>query len=151
MRTRLGIVGTLTVAALALPGPAAAQMSITVSGSPATLRITTATAGSPPVSVMEASTTYTVVNLSGSTRAIRARLSSALPAGVTLTVQLAAPTGATSSGQVTLTTVAQNVVTGVPNLTNQSGLSITYRLSATSAAGVVSLAGRTVTLEIGAP
>jgi hypothetical protein len=66
-----------------------------------------------------------------------------MPAGVTLTITLAASRGV-SAGAVTLSTVAQNVVTGVT--ARMFGQVITYTLSATAAAGVVPLQTRIVTL-----
>ena len=70
-----------------------------------------------------------------------------MPSGVTLSASLAAPTGATSVGPVALTGTAQDLVTGIATL-NESGKVITYNLSATSAAGVVASASKTVTLTI---
>ncbi|HEX6938881.1 MAG TPA: hypothetical protein VF158_05675, partial [Longimicrobiales bacterium] len=70
-----------------------------------------------------------------------------LPAGITLTVELAQPTGATSAGPVTLSTTAQNAVTGISKLA-ETGLGITYTLSATAAAGPLPAQDVIVTLTI---
>ena len=58
---------------------------------------------------------------------------------------MAAPTGATTA-QVTLTAVAQDVVTVITDLAETK--SITYTLSATVAAGVIASASKTVTLTV---
>ncbi len=63
---------------------------------------------------------------------------------------LAAPTGATSVGMVALSATAQNLVTGIANLTSENGLGISYELDASVIAGVVSSASKTVTFTIAA-
>ncbi|HYW10612.1 MAG TPA: hypothetical protein VE871_01615 [Longimicrobium sp.] len=122
----------------------AAVDQISVSGSPS-LVVNTATAGSGLTSA-SASGTYAVTT-NGTGRKITASLDTNMPSGVTLTVSLGAPTGATSAGTVTLSTTAQDVVTGITTV-NQSGLSIGYGLSATVAAGVVPAGNKTVTYTI---
>ena len=124
--------------------------TFTVSGSPGALAITTAIAGQPPTADVDAATTYTVkAQNKNSPIKITARLSAAMPPGVTLTLSMAAPTGATSNGPVTLDATAREIV---GNITNTSGLtrSMTYTLSATAAAGVVAPQSRTVTLTVAA-
>ena len=69
-----------------------------------------------------------------------------MPSGVTLKVNLANPTSATSNGDVSLSSTAQELVTGISKL-NESGLSLTYTASATALAGVQSVA-RTVTYTV---
>lgn len=119
---------------------------ISVSGNPAALTVSTATAGSAPNSVSDATTTYAITtNETG--KKITGAINTAMPAGVTLTVNLTAPTGGTSAGATSLGTSASNLVTGITTL-NESGKTITYSLSATSAAGVVSSASKTVTLTV---
>ncbi|HEX5869436.1 MAG TPA: hypothetical protein VFY65_03410 [Longimicrobium sp.] len=117
---------------------------ISVSGSPS-LVINDATAGSG-LTAASASGTYAITT-NETNRKVTAQIDSNMPSGVTLSVTLAAPTGGTSTGAVTLSTTAQDVVTGVSNV-NQSGLSISYGLSATVAAGVVAAGNRTVTYTI---
>jgi len=119
---------------------------IAVSGDPGPLVIGTAVAGSQPTSVSDNTTTYSITtNETG--KSIQAALDAPMPTGVTLTIQLAPPTGGTSAGPVALTTTAQPVVTGISQVA-ESGLGITYTLSATLAAGVVPQQTRTVTLTI---
>lgn len=136
--------------AVMLWAPPAAAQSMSVTGSPGSLAITTAVAGSAPTSVTESSTKYSTNTLLAlSTSKITAQLNSPMPAGVTLTITLAAQPGATSMGEVTLSTTAQSVVTNIPTLATASDLAITYRLNATSAAGAIAASSRTVTLTIG--
>lgn len=150
-RGRLRIViGAVAVAIAPMLGEAAQAQSMSVTGSPGSMAITTAIAGSAPIGVSETTSRYstnTLLVVLNKCR-ISARLNSALPAGATLTIQLAAQSGATSLGEVTLSTTAQSVVTDIPALSSASNLVITYRLNATSAAGTISASSRTVTLTI---
>jgi hypothetical protein len=126
--------------------PAHAQSTLTLSGDPAPLVVSTAVAGNAPDPVMERSTTYSLSAIDITSR-ITARLDAALPPGVTLKVSLAAPPGATSSGPVALSTTEQDVVRGI--LTGSyTGLSITYTLQATSGAGVVPPSAPSVTFTV---
>lgn len=119
---------------------------ISVSGNPAALTVNTATAGSAPNAVSDATTTYAITtNETG--KKITGAINTDMPAGVTLTVNLTAPAGGSSAGATSLSSVAANLVTGIDTL-NESGKSITYSLSATSAAGVVGSATKTVTLTV---
>ncbi len=118
---------------------------LSVSGNPGALTVATATAGDAPNAVTDGSTSYAITtNETG--RKITGAINSAMPDGLTLSVTLAAPTGATSSKQA-LSTSAVDLVTGISTL-NESGKTITYELQATSAAGVVSSATKTVTFTI---
>ncbi|MCC4114223.1 hypothetical protein LLG90_02545 [Aromatoleum toluclasticum] len=119
---------------------------LSVSGNPGALTISAATAGSAPTSVSDATTTYAITT-NQSTRKITAAINTAMPNYVTLKANLAAPTGATSAGAVTLGTVAVDAVTGISTL-NESAKTITYSLEATAAAGVVTSASKTVTFTI---
>ncbi|AHG90865.1 hypothetical protein J421_3328 [Gemmatirosa kalamazoonensis] len=159
MQPRTWIRGVLVAIALSAVRSAAAQTAsqtvnfqvdainqISVSAPSVTLNVTTATAGSAPTAVTSSSTTWAVTcNQTGAK--ITASIGSAMPSGVTLTASLGAPAGAASAGAQTLGTVAVDLVTGITKL-NQSGLSVTYSLSATAAAGVVTATSRTVTYTI---
>jgi hypothetical protein len=120
-----------------------AQAQVTVSGSPTQMTVNTALAGSTPVDVTDASTSYSTTTPGSGTHGITAQLDTPMPAGVTLTVSLAASGAAASSGPVALSTTPQDVVTGIKQ--KISALPITYTLSATLAAGVVPLQTRQVT------
>ncbi|MEO8620895.1 MAG: hypothetical protein ABI625_07510 [bacterium] len=110
------------------------------------LTITTAVAGSAPTSVTDASSTWAVTcNQTGAK--ISAAIASNMPAGLTLSANLAAPTGGTSAGFASLSTVSVDLVTGITKLA-QGSLGATYKLDATAAAGVVSSATRLVTYTI---
>lgn len=122
----------------------AAVDQISVAGSPS-LVVNSATAGSGLTSATAAGTYAVTTN--GTNRKITASIDSNMPSGVTLTVSLGAPTGATSAGTVTLSTTAQDVVTGITTV-NQSGLSIGYGLAADITAGVVPAGNKTVTYTI---
>lgn len=139
----------LLVAALLPPGSrAVAAQTLSVSGSPGLLRVSTAIAGSQPTAVSNGTTTYTITT-PNPTRTYRmtAQLNAPMPSGVTLSAAFAAPTGATSLGAVSLDATARDVVIGIPRRTDATR-SITYQLSAVVTAGVVPLSSRTVTITV---
>jgi hypothetical protein len=118
---------------------------IAFAGSPS-LVINTAVAGSAPSAASDVTATWAVTtNQSGSK--ITASIGSAMPAGLTLSVGLAAPTGGSSNGLTALSTSAVDLVTGITKLA-QGTLGVTYQLDATVAAGVVASTSRTVTYTI---
>ena len=119
---------------------------LAVSGNPGALIVNAAVAGSAPSSVSDSSTSYSITTNEVS-RKITGSIDSNMPSGLTLTVALVAPSEATSAGALSLSTVAVDLVTGIDTL-NESAKGITYDLSATSAAGVVPSASKTVTLTI---
>jgi hypothetical protein len=148
-RTWCTAVAAAALVALSAFGHAAgAQPSkLSVSGSPATMRITTATAGFQPLPVMESSTTYSYDGNQSTTK-ITAQLSAPMPSGVTLRVTFEAGPDATSIPNVALDALARDVVTNIAKTNGAVTRGITYTLSATTAAGVVPLQSRTVTLTI---
>ena len=118
---------------------------IAFSGAPS-LTITTAVAGSNPTSVSDATASWAVTtNQTGAK--ITASIPSNMPAGLTLTSALAAPAGATSAGALALSTVSVDLVTTITKL-NQGALTVTYKLDATPAAGVITSSTRIVTYTI---
>ena len=118
---------------------------VAVTGSPAPLAISTATAGEAPAAA-ESGSSYAITT-NEANKKITASLDQPLPAGVTLEVSLAAPAGASSPGRVALGTGSADVVTGI-SATNASGLAITYRLSATTTAQTTGPQARVVTFTI---
>jgi hypothetical protein len=110
------------------------------------LIITTAVAGSAPTSVTDATSSWAVTT-NQTTAKITASIPLAMPVGLTLSATLAAPAGATSLPLVALGTVATDMVTGITKLA-QGALGVTYKLDATSAAGVVVSSTRVVTYTI---
>ena len=131
-------------AALLLGGRAAAAQTLTVSGSPGAMTITSAVAGSDPTSVSNSATTYSAVV--ALTSHITAAIGSNMPTDVTLTMNLAVGAGATSAGPIALDVTARNVVTNITS--SQLNKTITYNLSALASAGVIASQSRVVTLTI---
>jgi len=120
---------------------------INIAGTSLTLRVSSAVAGSQPTQVSQ-STTYSIsTNCVANTKKLTAAINSAMPAGLTLSINVTAPTGAVSSGTTVITNVAANVVTGIDAVA-QSDLAVTFYLNATAAAGVVSAASKTLTLTL---
>lgn len=119
---------------------------LSVSGNPGQLIVSTATAGEAPNVVMDATTSYAITtNEEG--RKIVGSIDNPMPNGVDLRVLLAAPEGATSTGPMVLGTSPVDLVTGISTL-NDVSKTITYALSATSAAGVIPSASRVVTFTV---
>jgi len=123
-----------------------AVLDISVSGSPGTLTINSAIAGSKPTTVKDNTTTYSLT-VTETTQKIVGRVDQLVPNRTKLKVSLKAPTGATSLGSVPLTTIDQDLVTNIPNGT-YSNLKIRYRFSANIKAGIVPLTSRTVTFTV---
>ena len=118
---------------------------IAFTGSPS-LTITTAVAGSAPTSVTDATAVWAVTtNQTGAK--ITASIPTIMPSGLTLSANLASPSGGSSAGSQALGITAVDLVTGITKLA-QSALVVTYTLDATVAAGVVSSASRVVTYTI---
>jgi hypothetical protein len=151
----LGLVAVLWISGLSLAGNSGSQTvtfqvaainEIATSGSPAALVVSSALAGSQPSDAVNSVTTY-AISTNESTKKITGALDSAMPANTTLKINLAAPTGAASAGDVALTTTAADLVTGISKVA-ESGKTITYTFSATVAAGVIPPTNRTVTLTV---
>ena len=119
---------------------------ISITGAAPSLIVNTAVAGSAPTAATSAGITWAVTtNQTGAK--INASIPSNMPAGLTLSANLGAPAGATSTGNQSLSTTAIDLVTGITKL-NSSGLSLTYSLAATTAAGVVASGTRVVTFTV---
>ena len=118
---------------------------ISVSTPATTLAITTAVAGSAPTSATSTGLTWAVTT-NQSTAKITASIP-AMPTGLTLSANLGAPTGGTSAGYLALSATAVDLVTGVTKVA-EAGLSLSYQLDATAAAGVVAATSRLVTYTI---
>lgn len=141
----------LPALALLLGAGAVRAQSISTSGNPGLLRISSAIAGSEPTSVSDATRTYTVTtpNPGGNPKyQITAQLNANMPANVTLTANFAAPAlSGTSNGAVTLDVTPRALVINMKkNFTGTAA--ITYALTATTAAGVIPNQSRTVTLTV---
>ena len=124
--------------------------TVAVSGNPAPMSVS---AGGAGATATDATTTYDVSTNSSVARKITAQITTGgdMPAGVTLSAALADPDGAgaaaSAGAQTLVSTVAKDVVTGITNL-SATGRTITYSLSATTAAAAVSGATRVVTYTI---
>jgi hypothetical protein len=133
---------------LCLGGGLAGAQTLSISANPPAMIISTAVAGSNPTSVTNATTTYTTkTNIATNKLKITGRVTAILPPGMSLEINLTPVTSGVSNGSVVLTTVAQDLMGPITNTTNQTK-TITYKLNATAAAGVVASTTRTVTLTL---
>ena len=115
---------------------------------PVTLTINTATAGAMPVPATDSSTTYSITAIGLLKKKITARIDTAMPPDLTLKVKLQAPTGATSQGDVTLSTIAKDVVRDIRGVIIK-GVGITYTLSPVGSTPPAPTSGaRTVTFTL---
>jgi hypothetical protein len=122
-----------------------AVQEVSVEGSPS-LTISTALAGQAPTSVTASGSTWNVTtNLTGAK--VTASLESDMPAGVTLSVNLDAPPGATSNGLKALGTAPVDLITNITKLI-ATHLPLSYQLDATPRAGIVTVGTRVVTFTI---
>jgi hypothetical protein len=119
---------------------------ISASGNPANLVVNTAVAGNPPTDDTDNSTSWAVTT-NGTNKKMTGDINVDMPANVTLQTNLTAPTGGSSAGDMSLSTTAADLVTTITQVA-ESGLTITYTLSATIGAGVVAQDTRTVTLTL---
>lgn len=119
---------------------------ISITGTPGVMTISTATAGSDPDDVSDATTTYDISFDSG-TRKITGQVDIAIPSNTTLNITLSPPAGATGQGAQSLTTAAKDLVTSISS-GSYSSLTITYNFSATATAGTFTTTNRLVTLTI---
>jgi len=113
---------------------------ISVSNNPAPLRTI------PGSSVSDTSTTYSI-SANGATKKITGQLDADMPPGTTLQINLEAPIGAASAGDVTLSLSAADLVTGIAN-GSWSDLQITYTFTVDPGTDPTAEDTRTVTLTI---
>ncbi|MGB2697988.1 MAG: hypothetical protein WBD28_09060 [Candidatus Zixiibacteriota bacterium] len=119
---------------------------MSVSGDPGNLVVNTATAGSEPTADTDNTTSWAVTT-NESSKKMTGSINTDMPANTTLEINLTAPTGGSSAGDMSLSTTAADLVTAIATVA-ESGLTITYTLSATIAAGIVAQAQKTVTLTL---
>lgn len=105
----------------------------------------TAGAGLPEV-INSTGVTYDITNNDGSKKLV-GKINTAMPANTTLSVNVTAPSGATSADFVALTASDQDLVTGIDNV-NEAALAISFKLEATVAAGVIASATKTFTMTV---
>jgi hypothetical protein len=124
-----------SLALIAAFGRIEGQSSSILLTPPASLAVSTATAGSQPTGQSDNTARYSVTVASGRKK-ITAELDAPLPTGVTLMICLSAPSGAVSVGSVALGTSARDVVRYI-SVGQYSGLPVTITLTASVLAGVV--------------
>jgi len=124
----------------------AAINEISITGAP-TLVVDSATAGSEPNDDTDATTTYAITT-NETVKKITGVIEENMPANVTLKIALVAPSGGSSEGIKTLSTAPVDLVTSIETVADGAGNTITYTLSATVAAGVVTSDTRIVTLTL---
>ena len=118
---------------------------LSVTGAP-TLTINSAVAGQQPQPVVDNSTAKYSISTNGINKRITASIDTQMPANTTLEIKLGASGVGTSTGYQTLSTTAMDVVTGISQVAASNKM-ITYRFSATTAAGVLTRSC-TVTLTL---
>ena len=125
-----------------------ASNEISVSGSPGLLEILAAAAGEDPLDVSDNNTSISY-STNSSNKKITGDIDIDMPAGVSLQVHIASPGGAqgASQGAQPLSIAAADLVTGISKAAVQDA-TITYTLSATTAADPVDNATRTVTFTM---
>lgn len=111
------------------------------------LTVNSATAGQEPDQASTGSTYDITTNVTGGTKKITAAIDTDMAAGLTLQINMTAPTTGTSGGALTLAAVAVDAVTAI-SAAAEADIAIGYTLDATVAAGVVASASKTVTLTI---
>jgi hypothetical protein len=120
---------------------------LNIDGASVTLTVNSAVAGANPDQA-SASTTYDITtNCAANAKKITAAINTDMASGLTLKVNMTAPTGGTSAGAVTLSSVAANAVTAIDAVA-ESNITVGFTLDATAGAGVVAAASKTCTLTI---
>ena len=121
--------------------------AITAGPSPALFRVTLAVAGFEPNPVIRTSTVSVRATKSNKPQQVLVSLNAAMPAGLSMTLGMTTPSGATDPGPVTLDATARALMTDISNTTFETE-TLTYTFAATAAAGVVAVQSRTVTFTI---
>jgi phage-related minor tail protein len=119
---------------------------VVVSASTAPTTVTRRTSNAAQTSASMSGASYGITTNEPNQK-IAAAIEQAMPAGVTLAVSLAAPTGAVSAGSRILGTLASDVVTGIAAV-SASALPIVYTLNAPAAAAPMAARSRVVTFTI---
>jgi len=92
------------------------------------------------------STTYAITNNAGSKKIV-GKINTAMPSNTTLTVTAAAPASGASAGAVSLNASNQDLVNGI-GAVDQTGVNLSFVLSATINAALVNSATKTLTLTV---
>jgi hypothetical protein len=137
----------LAALAVVLSATALRAQTAAVSGDPGVLTIHSAPAGQELDPASDAATTLAVTT-TGPNQKIVARLDAPLPDGITLSIQLGAPSGAISRGRVRLATTDQELVVAIPTAGTHAGIAIVYTLEATVRAGPLPTTARAVVISV---
>lgn len=121
---------------------------LNLSGS-ASVTINSGTAGGGLTDATDSSgVTYAITNNAGSnSKKLTGKINTAMTSPTTLSVNVTAPSGASSTGYVELTASDQDLVTGIDDV-DASGIAIAFKLHTTVAAGVVASATKTFTMTV---
>jgi hypothetical protein len=123
---------------------------LNIDGASVTLTVTGAstTAGAQPTSAA-ANTTYDITtNVSNPAhKKLTAAIDSDMPAGLTLTLDVTAPSTGTGAGSTTISHTAADVVTAISAVA-ESDIAMSFGMSANVSAGTVSTASKTLTLTL---
>lgn len=139
-----GLACLFPIAGHAQPGTVG---TVTASAGPALMRVSSAVAGFEPNPVTAIATITVRAQKANKPQQITAQLNAPMPAGLTLTLDMTVPTGATSQGAVTLDATARALMGNITNLSAETE-TLTYTFTATTSAGVVAADSRTVTFTI---
>jgi len=120
---------------------------LNIDGASVTLTVNSATAGSNPDQASDSTTYDITTNAGADAKKITGAIDTDMGSGLTLKANMTAPTGASSAGATTLSSVAANLVTLIDSIA-QANISLAFTLDATLAAGVVSSASKTCTLTL---
>lgn len=123
------------------------QVSLVNVAGDVTLTINSGTAGGGLTSAT-GNTTYSITNnFTTSGVKLTGALNTAMPTGTTLKLTVSAPSSGSSAGEKTLSTTAQDLVTGI-GAVDQSGVSMNFTLEGTVDAGVVNSSTKTLTFTL---
>jgi hypothetical protein len=120
---------------------------LNIDGASVTLTVNTATAGAQPNQVTTSSTYDITTNCAADAKKLTAAINADMPSGVTLTLNLTAPTNGTSAGDVTISSTPADVVTAIDAVA-EANINMTFKLDATVDAGVLAPNNRTLTLTL---
>jgi hypothetical protein len=112
-----------------------------------TLTVIGAMPGSDPTQVSDSATYDISTNCAADAKKVTAEIDSAMPSGLTLKINMTAPTGATSAGAVTLSDTPADALTAI-DAVSESNINMDFTLDATAEAGVVAAASKTCTLTL---
>ncbi len=120
---------------------------INIDDADVTLTVSAATAGAQPTQASDSATYDITTNCAADAKKLTAKIDTAMAAGLTLQIDVTAPTDGTSPGATTMTATAADVVTAIDPVA-QAGIAIGFTLDATVAAGVVGADTKTLTLTL---